>query len=165
MNEDVSGQIESLKQIPQDELIAKYSALFGNTRPHSKNTEYLRKKIANKIQEMAYGGISETAKKRLEQLILFYDPINNKLLRQISNSQELPGKQTRDKRLPIPGTIITKIYKGTVIKVKVLDKGFEYEERYYKSLSILANSITGAHGNGYLFFGLQERYGKRNKNN
>lgn len=165
MNVDISGQIENLKQITTGELIAKYSELFPDKKPHSKNAEYLRKKIAYKIQAEALGGISETAKVKLEQFIQVYDPINNKILRKIAGPEELQGKGKRDRRLPIPGTVITKLYKGTLIKVKVLDKGFEYEDRYYRSLSSLAKKISGTHANGYLFFRLQERYGKRNKNN
>jgi len=62
-------------------------------------------------------GLSEEAKARLEQFIKAYDPINNKALRQ--NGAGEP--KIRDRRLPIPGTVISKVYKGTIIDVKVLD--------------------------------------------
>ena len=161
MSEGISGQINNLKQMSQAELIAKYSELFPVKKAHSKNPEYLRKKIAYNIQEKVLGGLSETAKTKLDQFIQVYDPINNKILRKINGPEELKGKKTRDKRLPIPGTVITKLYKGTLIKVKVLDKGFEYEGSYYRSLSSLAKKISGTHANGYLFFRLQENYGKK----
>jgi hypothetical protein len=60
----------------------------------------------------------------------------------------------KDKRLPIPGTIVKKEYKGNQIQVEVLENGFEYKGRKYKSLSAIAKEITGAHWNGYLFFNL-----------
>ena len=60
----------------------------------------------------------------------------------------------RDKRLPIPGTVIYKKYKGQDIHVKVLDKGFEYKDKYYRSLTAITFELTGAHWNGFSFFNL-----------
>ena len=57
-------------------------------------------------------------------------------------------------RLPLPGTIITRPYKGETLQVRVLPKGFEYQGDVYKSLSAVAKAITGTHCNGYLFFRL-----------
>jgi len=58
----------------------------------------------------------------------------------------------RDRRLPIPGAIIRKEYKGRILEVKVLEKGFDYEGKVYLTLSAVAQEITGAHWNGFLFF-------------
>jgi len=154
MQDDVLSQILALKEIKIDELLVKYSQVFDGEKPGVNNAEYLRKKIAYRIQELAHGRLSNASKTRLEQLITVYDPINNRLLRKVKNSNDSNIKTNRDRRLPIPGTIITKIYKGNPIKVKILEKGFEYEDKYYKSLSHVANVITGDHWNGYLFFGL-----------
>jgi len=93
-------------------------------------------------------GLSEEAKDRLGQFIKAYDPINNKALRQ--NGAGVA--RIRDRRLPIPGTVISKVYKGTIIDVKALDKGFEYAGKVYRSLSAIARAVTGQHWNGYLFF-------------
>jgi len=97
--------------------------------------------------------LSDEAKARLDQFIKAYDPINNKALRQNGESQGSKAR-IRDRRLPIPGTVISKVYKGTIIDVKVLDKGFEYDGKTYRTLSAIAGDVTGQHWNGYLFFGL-----------
>ena len=97
--------------------------------------------------------LSNAAKARVDQFIKAYDPINNKALRQ-KGSGDAPTARIRDRRLPIPGTVISKVYKGTIIDVKVLDKGFEYARTPYRSLSSIAKTVTGQHWNGYLFFGL-----------
>jgi len=60
----------------------------------------------------------------------------------------------RDPRLPTPGTVISREYHGQLIQVKVNEDGFEYEGRPYRSLSAISKAITGAHWNGFLFFGL-----------
>ena len=105
------------------------------------------------MEDSTKQGLSAEAKTRLDQFIKAYDPINNKALRQNGASQATKDR-IRDRRLPIPGTVISKVYKGTVIDVKVLDKGFEYAGKPYRTLSAIAGSVTGQHWNGYLFFGL-----------
>lgn len=63
-------------------------------------------------------------------------------------------KSLRDVRLPLAGAVLEKKYKGREIAVKVLEIGFEYNGKYYKSLSAVACAITGQHISGYHFFGL-----------
>ena len=60
----------------------------------------------------------------------------------------------RDNRLPVPGSIITKTYRGKTIEVKVLDNGFEYEGKVFKSISRVAMTIVKRQISGYVFFGL-----------
>ena len=153
MRDDILNQILTLKEMRSEELLTKYLDVFGSQRPKINNAEYLRKKISYRIQEIAHGELSDIANTRLEQLITVYDPINNRLLRK-TTGKESGIKIKRDRRLPIPGSIITKIYKGIVIKVKVLEKGFEYDGKTYRTLSQVANVLTENHWNGYLFFKL-----------
>ena len=54
----------------------------------------------------------------------------------------------------MPGAILTKIHNGKNIIVKVLDKGFEFENKKYNSLSAIAREVMGSNWNGYKFFGL-----------
>ncbi len=61
-----------------------------------------------------------------------------------------------DSRLPMPGALLTRQYRGRTIRVRVLPKGFDYEGTIYRSLSAVAQAVTGAHWNGYLFFGLDK---------
>jgi hypothetical protein len=58
----------------------------------------------------------------------------------------------QDRRLPPPGTVLTRTYKGALLQVRVLPAGFEYDGLAYKSLSAVARAITGSHCNGFLFF-------------
>jgi hypothetical protein len=59
----------------------------------------------------------------------------------------------------MPGTLLTREYKGQTIQVMVLDNGFEYEGQVYRSLSRIAKLVTGSHWNGYGFFWPEERVG------
>lgn len=150
--ESTISQITALKNAPTEELLKRYKELYGEDATGTHRT-YLWRKVAYKLQETEHGELSVKAKNRLKALIEEYDPINNKALRPNKpvTHQQLPLK---DKRLPIPGTVITKEYKDTNYQVKVLEKGFEYNGKIYKTLSAIAKEITKAHWNGYLFFNL-----------
>ena len=71
--------------------------------------------------------------------------------------QVLPGRGVRDPRLPRPGSIILREYRGLRLAVTVLERGFEWNGQIYPSLSALAAVITATHWNGRLFFGLSRR--------
>ncbi len=63
----------------------------------------------------------------------------------------------RDPRLPAAGTTILRPYKDRELRVKVLEQGFEFEGRPYRSLSAIASEILGCSANGFLFFRLTGR--------
>lgn len=155
MTETKLSRIMALKGRSLSELKATYEELFDCKKAPSSNKVYLWRKIAYKMQEIDCGGLSTKAENKIQEFIQKYDPINNKTLRPDTPAVNDPAKRPkRDKRLPIPGTIITKEYKGRVVQVKFLESGYEYSNKKYKSLSSIAKEVTGAHWNGYLFFGL-----------
>ena len=156
MKESILGQIAALKEMSKRELREIYIGVYNGKEPSSENRSYLRKKIAYRLQEIHYGGMSEEAEDKVTELIKEYDPINNKAVRPENPPEETtqPKPRRRDRRLPIPGTIITKEYKDMTIEVKVLRKGFEYKGKVYESLTAIAKEVTGSHWNGYLFFNL-----------
>jgi len=149
-------EIMELKDKSFLELKAIYKEVYGSGTAPSSNKIYLWRKIAYKLQEVEHGGLSAQAQGKIKEFIHKYDPVNNKTLRPggDSNNKDKKLKPSRDKRLPIPGTIITKEYKGTSLEVKILEKGFEYNNKLYRSLTAIAKEVTSAHWNGYLFFGL-----------
>lgn len=151
MQDRLLNEILDLNNKPLKELKSKYQKLFGEEKAAPGNKTFLIKRIAYKLQELKYGGLSRPAKEKADELIKKYDPINNKTLH--PSKKDEPGSK-KDNRLPIPGTIITKVYKGKKLEVKVLEKGFEYKGKVYRSLSGVAKDITGSGWNGFLFFNL-----------
>ena len=151
-------EIQGLKNASINELRQKYGELFNGQKADSGyNRLWLWRKIAYKMQELGDGCLSARARHEIADLITKYDPVNNKALRPqvVSAGQNVTLiPLLRDKRLPIPGTIIRKQYKGRDILVKVLEKGFEYNRKYYKSITAVVREITGAHWSGYEFFNL-----------
>jgi hypothetical protein len=61
--------------------------------------------------------------------------------------------------LPKTGTTLVRQWRGRTHNVLVCEDGFEYEGQRYRSLSVIAKWITGAHWSGPRFFGLTKRAG------
>jgi hypothetical protein len=157
MKMNVTKEVAAMERMTVKELQAKYAQAFGEeTKGHHKT--WLVKRIAWRLQALAEGDLSERARQRAAELA------NDADLR--LSLPKLPAAapaaerttttaiRTTTGRLPIPGTVITRIYKGQTLEVKVLPHGFEYAGEVYKSLSAVAKTITGQHCNGYFFFRL-----------
>ncbi len=72
-------------------------------------------------------------------------------------SRATPPPVEREARLPRPGGVLTRTFQGKEVKVQVLDAGFGYEGKTWRSLSAIAKAGTGTSWNGLLFFRLQAR--------
>jgi hypothetical protein len=128
----------------------------------SRNKDYLRKKVAWRIQELAEGGLSDAAKAKIEELaadapVRWQEPRKARAARQGDQLRRHVRRPDRDPRLPPVGTELTRTHQGTEHRVLILADGFEYAGTRYKSLSAIAREITGTAWNGFLFFGLADR--------
>ena len=151
MDNAILEKILAMKDASLEELQAKYAELFDGKKPASANKAYLWQRIAYRIQEVEYGSIPDEALDKLKELTQVYDPINNQALRSYTVDRRRPS---RDRRLPIPGSVINKKYKGKEIIVKALEHGFEYKGKVYKTISAVAKAVSGIHWSGYSFFNL-----------
>ena len=68
---------------------------------------------------------------------------------------------TEDPRLPVPGTLLVRRYRGKDIVVRVREDGFEYDSQVYRSLSSAVRAATGTPWNGFAFFGLGGKPGRK----
>ena len=148
------SEITALRAMDTAALIAKYAEVFGKA-PRVRNRESLWKRISWKLQEARSGGLSESAKSRLEQLIGEIDLPLGESRRSVSGVIT-PTRAARNDQLAI-GSTITRVWKGRTLEVRVIDAGFEWNGVPYRSLSAVAHAVTGAHWNGKLFFGLTGR--------
>lgn len=156
MRDAVLDEVLALQDLSLPALRQKYLELFPEDKGIRANKYCLQRRIAHRLQELAYRGLSEVAQSQLQKLA-------SKVQRNLPNS-ECPSlaadRATRNVRRMerrgafLPGTMLTKVYKGQTLQVRVVEKGFEYEGTVYRSLSAVARAITGAHWNGRLFFGL-----------
>jgi hypothetical protein len=123
---------------------------------------WLFRSVAWQIQALAEGGLSERAKRRAAELARESDvrPRSRQLLTPGQPAAAAPRIVTvgpvRDAKDPLPGTTLVRDYKGRQIVVTVLENGFEWNGRVFRSLSAVAGAVTGAHWSGALFFGLRK---------
>ena len=148
--------IAALGRMTVTQLRAKYLEVFGEPS-RSGNRDFLFKRVAWRVQSLAEGGLSERARRRAEELARDAD-IRTMIPR--SPATAAPARTvtrpapTAHDRLPIPGTVLTRRYRGKQVDVTVLPAGFEHDGQTYRSLSAVAKAVTGSHWNGHLFFGL-----------
>ena len=64
----ITQQIRELQNLTATQLSERYEDLFGKP-PHVRNKAFLQRRVAWKIQELEFGGLSEPAKERLDDLI------------------------------------------------------------------------------------------------
>ena len=154
MNEEMKAEIEALRALNTSALVKRYTELWGKP-PRIKHGEYVRKRIAWKLMENRYGGLSEVAKLRLEELIAEIK-IDLGQERSVSGKIMTAAVKRRGDGL-VTGTTLRREWRDQKIEVRVLDEGFEYDGAIYRSLTAVAKKITGGHWNGRLFFGLVDR--------
>lgn len=146
MADFVLAQLSALKTAPVGDLKQKWRDLFER-EPPPYNRRFLENRLAYRIQELAYGGLSQETLERLDAL-----------------ADELDGKKPKRRspieNRPIAGTRLIREWRGVEHCVTVRHKDFEYQGRPYKSLSAIARHITGTQWNGLVFFGMKNTRGQ-----
>ena len=155
MELNIVNEVAALQRLSVGQLRQRFAELFGETT-HASNRTWLIKRIVWRMQALAEGDLSERARRRAEELAhdadLRLNPPQSKANTATPPLQDVRIPAPVDHRLPPPGTILTRPYKGQLVQVQVLTEGFAYGGRVYASLSAVAKAITGSHCNGYLFF-------------
>ena len=97
--------------------------------------------------------------KRIKEWEQKYHPFYRNVLRKINKLVEQYDKTQKVEKesnvLSIAnGTKLVREFKGKRYTVIVLNDGYEFNGEKYKSLSAIANKITGTRWNGKKFFGV-----------
>lgn len=143
---NVAKEVARLEQFTPKELRARYAEVFGETTS-ANNKAWLVRRIAWRLQANAEGGLSERAIARAKELA------NDADLRVTApKAKPAPASPQAPTSAILPGTVITRQYKGRTLRVTVLADGFEFEGEAFKSLSAVAKHVTGSHCSGNLFF-------------
>jgi hypothetical protein len=160
MTTTTAARIAALRDMTVADLREKYHEVFGE-ETRSRHKDFLWKRIAWRMQEIEEGGLSERAKRRAAELandadvrVRAPEGAFDAGLPSFARTTKQEFSQPHDPRLPMPGTVLTREHKGRILRVTVLDRGFEFEGRVHRSLSAIAELVTGTRWNGFLFFGL-----------
>jgi Protein of unknown function (DUF2924) len=97
--------------------------------------------LANKLQERAHGGPSRSLQRRLQILAGEFEK----------------GAGSFDHHIVLKtGATLVRQWRGHTHTVLVREDGFEYDSQCYRSLTVIAEKITGAHCSGPRFFGVNK---------
>lgn len=142
----VTEEIADLRAMDAAALSERYEVLYGRP-PRVRHREHLWRKCAWKLQEQRLGGLSGTARRKLDSLMSEIELPSQEPLRGVVKEPD-----------PLaPGATLQREWRNQHIEVRVLDRGFEYDGVVYRSLSAIAERITGTHWNGKAFFGVTQR--------
>lgn len=132
---------ENLQNLTQKELQTMHFEYFNIEAPIGLTKSFLIKDILWKLE---FGKTSEILLKRIDKLVKEY-------------TKEKSVNISKVKQFGVTaGTKFIREFKGEKHEVIAIENGFKYKNKTYKSLSAIANVITGAHWNGKKFFGLRE---------
>jgi hypothetical protein len=139
----VEDELDRLVTMPIAQLRLRYGQLFRTDPPKAFGPDLLRRSIAHRVQENAYGGLSRSAQRLLDQMMKAY--------------AAKPGGRIVLPRRIKPGSVLVREWKRKSHRVTVLVEGFAYDGRTFANLSEIAVLITGTRWNGPRFFGLRPK--------
>jgi DUF2924 family protein len=139
--EQVEAEIAGLSALSLQALRERWRALYGNPAPRSLRRGLLIRAVAYQLQVKAFGGLSATTKKKLREIAV--------AAREGRFDPAVIGPRVK------PGTRLIRVWQGETHSVLVLEDGFEWNGTRYRSLSLVAKTITGTNWNGWTFFGVK----------
>jgi len=138
--EKLEAELEALPDLPRDELKKRWAELYGTPCPVRISRVLLIRALAYRMQENVYGGLDKTTRRRLD-----------KAAAALAAGKPLTPPAPKFK----PGTRLLREWQGAVHEVMILEKGVQYREKTWPSLSAVAREITGTRWSGPRFFGLK----------
>lgn len=153
---NVERELATLRKMSVSQLKARYAEVWGETT-NTHHRTWLIRRVIWRLQCLEQGDLSERARRRAEEIANDADlrrrPPKESPVQSQSKILKMPVPQ--GSRLPPPGSVIERQYKGANLQVAILADGqFEFQGERYKSLSAVAKKISGSHCNGFHFFRL-----------
>lgn len=143
MNEDISEQIAALPAMNKAQLLGVWAKHFKNPPPATLRKQLMVPVLAYRMQEQEFGGLSQRARRRLEEIAA-----------SLNGKRAKPPLRTEE---PPQGTRIVRVWRGEAHEVLCTDDGYSYRGNQFASLSKIAKEITGTHRSGPAFFGTREK--------
>jgi hypothetical protein len=135
------NELARLAGLPAHRLRIEWRRQIRGEPPAGLSRDLLLRAITYKVQEHAYGGLTQAARKTLRNLA-------GKI------TTEGAGGTLNLAPMIKPGVRLVRDWRGQAHSVLVLEDGFEYQGERYRSLTEIARRITGAHWSGPRFFGM-----------
>jgi Protein of unknown function (DUF2924) len=129
----------ALDNVSLDELRGEWRRIYRSEPPRI-SRDLLIRGIGYRRQEIQHGGLRKSTRRKLKTLA--------KMFRTEGRVAPDPGLNLK------PGARLVREWHGRTHTVTVTEDGFECAGTTYRSLTEVAEKITGAHWSGPRFFGL-----------
>jgi hypothetical protein len=141
--QNLSGDITALQSLNVEQLRARWRIVYQTETPARFSRDLLLRAVAYRLQERALGGLKPTTRRLFQRVA--------------ADTQA----HRRHKFVPMrklkPGAVLIREWGGVKHQIAVLESGFSFRQKHYRSLSAVARHITGSRWSGPLFFGLRTR--------
>jgi len=138
---DLPAHLHALAGMEVVDLRAEWCRLYRCHPPRGVRRDLLELGVAWKLQEAILGGLKPAARRRIAELSAT-----------IASHGNLATARTV---MPKSGARLVREWRGETHDVIVLDHGFQWRGRTWRSLSKIAREITGTRWSGPRFFGLE----------
>ena len=139
---EVDGEIAGLAGRSTQELRRAWRTLYHSGPPLGLSRDLIIRGLADKLQQQGHGGTSRALQRRL---------------RMLAGEFEKGARSFDPSGVPKTGATLVRRWHGHTHTVLVREDGFEYEGQRYRSLTVIAEQITGAHWSGPRVFGVSKR--------
>ncbi|WP_295807893.1 DUF2924 domain-containing protein [uncultured Nitratireductor sp.] len=170
---DIAAEAEALNELTRDELVDRWRKIYGSLPPKGVRQDLLKRAILWHTQSKHFGGIPvetrrllRAAVRRVEQSLLSRHQRRSTAAADEERSAEIgaagvagdcspqDARPQRQRRTLAPGARLIREWNGQTHTVDVIEGGYVFEARVYRSLTAIAGKITGTHWSGPRFFGL-----------
>ena len=139
---ELDGEITGLVDRSTKELRHVWRTLHHTGPPLGLSRDLIIRGLADELQQRAYGGPSRALQRRLQILTGDFEK----------------GTRSFDASIVLKtGATLVRQWRGHTHTVLVREDGFEYDRQHYRSLTVIAERITGTHWSGPRFFGVNKR--------
>jgi Protein of unknown function (DUF2924) len=138
----LDGEIAGLVDQSTQELRRAWQTLHHTGPPLGLSRDLIIRGLADKLQQRAHGGPSRALQRRFRTLAAEFEK----------------GARSFDPGIVLKtGATLVRQWRGHTHTVLAREGGFEYEGQHYRSLTVIAEQITGVHWSGPRFFGVAKR--------
>ena len=145
---ELGEKLKTLAGMTKAEQLELWRELFAKSAPTRIRRELMTSMLAYRLQEQAYGGLSQQLRRRLDHIAGTLGKKEDHVIVNMARAK--------------PGTRLIRSWQGKTYTVTIEESGYQYLGRRYRSLSEIAREITGTQWSGPLFFGLKS-HGQKTK--
>jgi hypothetical protein len=128
--------VAAVRGMARRDLTEQWKRLYGTPPPPNAARCLIELAVAYRLQSDTQGDLKSGPRRQLIHIA--------------------QGEESSPSLAARPGTILVREWHGVSYTVTVLDKGVMFDGRLYRSLTEVAEVITGNHWSGPVFFGLKK---------